>query len=242
MARKNKSGSVKIDFSGVESFAKMDEGEQALTVKEVTKEKGDAGDYLKWILENEDEARVYHNTSLSKASLWATKGFLEALGVEIPDDEFDLDLEDMVGKEITGTIELETYQGKKRPKLVDFSPAEDSDGKGKGKGGKKKDKDEAPDFDEMDEDDLKKFIKKNKLDVDADDFPKEKKLRAAVAKAYEEENSGGDDKKPSDEDVDDMDEEELVDVVKDRKLDVDLDDFKTLRKKQGAVKKALEDE
>lgn len=241
MARKNKSGSVKIDFSGVESFAKMDEGEHDLTVKEVTKEKGDAGDYLKWILENEDEARVYHNTSLSKASLWATKGFLEALGVEIPEDEFDLDLEDMVGKELLGTIELETYQGKRRPKLVDFAPAEAGGGKDKGKKGKK-DKDEAPDFEDMDEDDLKKFIKKNKLDVDPDDFPKEKKLRAAVEKAYEEENSGGDDKKPSDEDIDDMDEEELADVIKDRKLDVDLDDYKTLRKKQGAVKKALEDE
>jgi hypothetical protein len=48
--------------------------------------------------------------------------------------------------------------------------------------------------------------------------------------------------KLSGDDIDEMSEEELEDVVADNKLDVDLDEHRTLRKKKNAVKDALEAE
>ena len=253
MARKknkSKKDSVRIDFSGVETYARMDEGNHRLEVTEVSLEEGEAGDYLKFILQNEDEAKVYHNCSLAKQSLWSTKSFFEALGIEIPDGADDFDFEDMVGKTLTGTIQLETYQGKKRPKLIDFWPDNGKDDK-KDKKGKKPDEDA---INEMDEDELKEVIEEHKLDVDPDDFPKVKKLRKAVLEALEgdseEEEEEEEDKKskkgkkkkgkPSAEEIEEMDQDDLEKLVEEHELEVDLDKYKTLRKMQKAVIEALE--
>lgn len=227
--RKKKSGTV--NFKGVETFTKMDDGEQLLTITdESSEEEGDAGPYIKIVATNEDDAKVWHNVSFSEKSLWNAKAFLEACGVEAPEEDTPIAdiLEELNEKTFMATIEHETFEGKKKPRIVDFWPA---DGKSSSK------KDEAPDFDDMDEDELKKFIKKNKLDVDPDDFPKEKKLRAAVVEAYEAEagDSGSDAI-----DVSEMDEDELKKLIKKEKLDIDPDDFPKLKKLRAAVEEALE--
>lgn len=241
-SRKAKGSTLSVDFSGIETLAKMEEGEQLLKVAEVTQEEGDKAPYLKWVLENEDGARVWNNTSLSKQSLWNLKAFLEALGQEVPQDEMDIDLEELVDCEVMGMIENETYEGKKKPRLVDFWPVESD-----GKKGKKDSSEEEPDFDEMDEDDLAKFVKKNKLDVDLEDLSV-KKARKTVAEAYEEANEkpvkgkkGAKGKeKPEEDEVNEMDEDDLEKTISHFDLEVDLSKYKTLRKMRAAVVEALE--
>lgn len=143
--------------------------------------------------------------------------------------------------------------------------------KKKGKKGKKdKDEDEKVSKDtvnEADEDELEELVKEHELEVDLDDHRTLKKKRAAVIEALEEADKlEGDDEDAGDEDegskrrgkkgkkdkdeggdklakseVSEMDEEELADVNKKNKLKVDLDEFRTIKKKRGAIIEALEE-
>lgn len=206
--RTKKGGSLRIDFSGVENRGRFHtEGDYLLRVKEVTQEKGDKADYLNWVIEcaeGEDEGAVlYNNTSLAPQSLWNVKAFLEALGVEVPDDEMDLDLPEYVGLEFMGTVEMEPWEGKKRPRLADFWAAEEKPAKKK-RGSKKDDAD----------------------DEDEDEKPKRGSKKAGKKKEPDP---------VSEDEINDMDQEELADLIAENDLDVDLADFKTLRKMRAAV-------
>src|SRR5580698_2478078 len=101
--RRGKGGLSIPDLSGVEGRILVAEGEYLVEVDEVTSEEGDAGEYFKWVFAVIDDkkftgAKLYYNTSLAKNSLWNLKTLLEALGVDIPDEAFDIDPEDLVGK------------------------------------------------------------------------------------------------------------------------------------------------
>lgn len=234
---RSKSGVVRVDLSGIETRKTPAEDEYLVTVDSVEEKKGDKASFLAWVFKitegKFEDSQLYLNTSLSEKSLWNLKTLLEALGVEIPDEAMDLDLKEMEGNELMVTVEHETFQGKKQARIVDFWEA----------GGSSGSKSDAPDFDEMDEDDLAQFVKKNKLDIDLDDFPKIKKARAAVEKAYEEVDSGkgksGKNDPPDEDKVNEMDEDELAKVVKKFKLDVDLDDLGKIKKQRAAVIEAL---
>lgn len=211
---RKKSNSISIDLSKVEGRVNFTEGDHLLEVVEVTQEEGQKAPYLSWqfrAVEGESEgAVVYNNTSLSEQSLWNLRTCLEALGVEIPDDEFDLDFDELVGLTMMGSIELETYEGKKRPRLTDFWAAEEA----------------------VEEKPAKK-ARGAKAKAEEDE-PEEKPKRGAKAKAKAEPEI-------TEEDVNDMSEDELGDVIEEHKLDVDLDDFKTLRKQRAAVIDALQE-
>lgn len=188
MARRpRKSPSITVDFSGVESRKTAEEGEQLATVTEVTQEEGQAGDYLAFKLKNEDGAMIFHNASLAEQSLWATKAWLEALGIDIPEEEVDLDLEDMVDREVMVNIEHETYQGKKQARIVDYWPADDKPKRGgKDKGGKSKKSPKPPTEDEvmnMTEEELEDVVKEQDLEVELDELKTLRKKRQAVADA-----------------------------------------------------------
>jgi len=191
-SRKAKGNTIKIDFSGVETRKLAEEGEQLVTVVEVTQEEGEKGDYLKFKFQNEDGAVLYMNASLTEQSLWATKALLESLSIEVPEEEMDLDLEDMVDKEMMANVEYETYQGKKQARIVDHWPAEETKPK---RGGAKADTKKAgkkapakPTEDEildMSEEELEEVIQNHELDVDLADYKTLTKMRRAVADAAE---------------------------------------------------------
>lgn len=207
---------IKLDFSGVEARVLVKEGEYLVKVAEVTKEKGDKADYFKWKFEIADGkfegSALYYNTSLSEKSLWNLKSLLEALGVDLPDETFELDLTEMVDLELNVTVEHDTYESKKQSKIVDFWAAdgEKDDGEDDDKGKKKSKKDkkgskkskktaEKPDEDavnDMDEDELKEVIEEHSLEIDPDDFPKVKALRKEVIKALEDAGDGEEEEKP----------------------------------------------
>lgn len=257
-----KKKTVKVSFKGVEGKRSLpDEGEHFATVEEVTLEKGPKAQYFKWKFELDDDAgSVYTNTSLSKDSLWNLRGLLEALGVDIDeDDAMDLDPSDWEGMRVGLTVSHEDFEGKPQARVVDYhSEDEPKDKKGKKKdkekkSGKKKSKDKLSksDVEEKDREELLELSTEHDLGLDEDDFKENKsglkKLLAAVLEKLDEYNlledgDSGDDDKLKRSEVEDMDADALADVIKDNELDVDLDDHSTLRKQVKAVIKALERE
>ena len=100
-----------------------------------------------------------------------------------------------------------------------------------------------PDIMNMSVGDLEEFVDENELDVDLDDIKGLKKKRAAVLEAYEN-SATVEDEDEEDEDEEDevdfssMDATELEEFVDEHDLDIDLDDFKGLKKKRAAVEAA----
>lgn len=261
MARARKTASsVKVNFKGVESRRTPPEGDYPLEILEAKLDKGPSGEMIAFVLEiSKGEykgTKLYFYCPLAENSLWKLHAFLTAMGEEVPEDEMDIDLSDLIGKEVTGVLTHETYQGKKRAKMTDFDSIdnysgdageeEDEPKKGKKKSKKSDDEeeDEAPkkkgkkskksDDDEDEEDEPKKKGKKSKKDEeDEEDEPKAKKGKGKKSKK----------KTWSTEDIEDMDEDELQEVLEEAGLEdeVDLDDHKKLKKKVAAVLEALEE-
>lgn len=265
-AKKGKAnkGSLKVNFKGVESRQTPPEGDYVVEVLEAQMGvSGNKNDQVEFTLEiakgKYKGVKLYLYCTTDEKSLWKLHAFLTALGVEVPDDEMDLDLADLVGEQCVGVVMHETYNGKKRAKMTDFDSLDNYSGddddededdkksskKSKSKGDDKKSKkskkdDDDEDEDEDDEDD-KKSSKKSKSkkpskksakddDEDEDDEPKKKGKGKKKPKKLDRS------------DVEDMDEDELQELIDEHDLDVDLDDFKKLPKKVAAVLEALEEE
>ncbi len=214
MAKKSKKGNVvSIDFTGVEAGGVLiDEGKYEVEVTEVKQEESKEGNpYLSWefkvISEEGKGSKLWHNTSLQQQSLWSLRGLLEALGVEVPEEEMDLDLDDLVGRTIGAEVTHEEYNGKNKARISDFFTIAEEEAEEKPS--KKKAKEE-PEEEE----------KPSKKDKKAD----KKKVKKIAADTILE-----------------MDEEELGEVVTEQELEVDLDEFTTLRRKRNAVVEALEE-
>jgi hypothetical protein len=211
MARstRRKSSSLRVNLSNVEERVKVPEGEHPMKVLEVSSEEGQNGTYLKWkflITDGEAESGiVYYNTSLLPQALWNLKGLLRALQYDIPDDEFELPLDEFVDLECVGLIEHELYDGKKQSRLSDFWPLEKAKPKKS-----TKDEDEKP-------------AKGKGRKDEEDEKPSRSKRGSKKSKTV------------SSDEIEDMDEDELADFVDEHELEVDLDDYKTLRKKRAAV-------
>lgn len=209
MARRKKAdkGSVKVNFKGVESRQTPPEGDYKVKVLELTTgQSANKNDQIEGTFEiasgQYKGVKLYMYFPLQENSLWKLHAFLTALGEEVPEDEMDIDLSDLVDKEFVGVVTHETYNGRKRAKLTDFDSIDnysgDDDDKKSSKGGKKgagkgKSKDEPEkvsrsDVEDMDEDELQELLEKHDLEdeVDLDDHKKLPKKVAAVIEALDE--------------------------------------------------------
>jgi hypothetical protein len=127
--KKSKKGNtVSVDMSDVESQGKVKAGPNILTVDKVEVKEGNEADYLSWQFSASTGGKVWENTSLAPQALWKLRGLLEALGLEIPEGAFDLDLDEYIGLECGAEIEHEKYQGKTKGVIVDLYPAEEVEG------------------------------------------------------------------------------------------------------------------
>jgi hypothetical protein len=212
-SRKAKTTSVKVNFKGVESRQTPPEGDYKLEVLEANSKTGPSGDMIEFILEISEGKfkgqKQWFYCPLAENSLWKLHAFLTALGEEVPEDEMDIDLSDLIGKEVVGVLTHETYQGKKRAKMTDFASVEDYEGelaseddddedeKPAKKGAKGKAKSKSSDDDDDDEEDEKPKAKKGKAKAkpadDDDDDEEEAPKSKAKAKGK---------KKPADDDDD----------------------------------------
>lgn len=222
MAKTKKKGNVvTVDFTGVEAGGvTVPEDKYEVEVEVVNSETSDNdNDYLAWefkISEGKQKGKkLWHNTSLQQQSLWALRGLLEALGIEIPDEPLDLDLEDLVGRTVGVEVQHETYNKKTKARIVDFfeiGAEEENDVEEEPKKSSKKASND--DEEEDDEEEVKSSKKKGK---------KEKRTYTSDS-------------------VLEKDEDELQALVDEHELEVDLSEFEKLRKKRSAVIEALEQE
>lgn len=259
MARRSKSKtSIKLDLSNVGESFRADE-EYHVKVSECTLEEGTNAPYFKLKFVGVDKefekSAMYHNASTSESSLWRLRPLMEALGMDIPNGPMEVDAEDFIGRECMCSTFKDTYQGGSSVKPDEFWPVDGDDSKGSAKG----DSEDEIDLDEIDDDDIKKIakelgIKGRKADVlreaiaeKDDDEIREAAEAAGVDIDGEEEEeepqkkSGGKSKKVSSDDIQGMSEDDLEELIEEHELDVDLDDYRTLKKKRNAVIDALEE-
>lgn len=229
--RGGRSSAEMVDLSKVEGRRPLpQEGDYLLAVFETTMEKGDAGPYISWIFEIKEDkdyggAKIYYNTSLAENSLWNLRSILEALSVEIPEEAFDVKAAVEAGEyndlEMEGTIEHETWEGRKRPRLVDFWPVEDAGASskkeadtkrsdkssGKGKAASKEPEVEVTEdeINDMSQDELESLNDEADLRLNFKEYRTLSKMKAAVLDAardagiLEEGKAAGKDTKEKDE-------------------------------------------
>jgi Protein of unknown function (DUF669). len=144
---------IKVNMDGVNTgMGTVPEGEYLVKVANAeVKTSSNNNEYIAFQFEvvegKHKKAKLFHNCSLVPAALFNLKSVLVALGYEMDSVEFDLDLDDLIDMECLVEVEHEVYEGKKKARIVEFSPAEDDD-----EDDEPDDEDDEPD-DEDDEDD-----------------------------------------------------------------------------------------
>lgn len=263
MARSRSSGkkkSLSVNFKGVEGRVTIAEGEYTVKVAEVTLEEGQSAEYLKWKFEIQggkfDGKPLFTNTSLSPQALWNLRGLLEAMGVETPDDEMDLDLADYVDRELLVTVEHEMYEGKKQARVVDYASLDDAaeekeDKKSSRRGGNDEDDDEKParrsrksNDDDEGEEKQSRRSRRGRDESEEEDEKSARRSRRGRDEDEDEKPSKRGKKKPSaisTDDVMDMSQDELEDLVTENDLEIDLSKIKTLTKMRNQVVDALDE-
>lgn len=149
--------------------------------------------------------------SLLPQALWKLAELMDAIGMDIPEDEEDLDLDEFIDQEFIGTVEEHSYRGKDSLRVQQFAPVEEK------KDDKKSDKKE----------DKKEDKKGDKKDGRSSRSERRREKEKDLPKLTINE-------------VEDMNEDELDDLVSKYDLDVSLEDAKTLRKKAALVLDELE--
>jgi len=189
-AKKGTKKKLRVDFTGVDVRVLIPEGDYHASVAETALEDGSAAQYISWKFKIHDEDKkvngqhVYYITSLAPQALWNLRNLLEALGVETPSSEMDLDLEAYAGLELMVRVEHEQYEGKDRARVSDFSALEGTAEAEDDEKVEEDDEEEKPDEEEEpegeDEAELKDLIKKHKLKVEIKGLEKKPKKRAAL--------------------------------------------------------------
>lgn len=216
--KKKKSNSISLNFKDVKTFKTPPEDSYLVRVEgaELTTSSND-NEMISWEFEiaagKYEGSKLFYNTNTGKDSLWKLREVLEALGHEVPDGKLDLDLEELIGCECGVVVYHEVYDGKNRAKIADFLAADEVDPE------------------ESDED-----------DEEEEEKPKSKKSKSSKKSKKEEPEDEDEEEDDEDLDVSSMDEDELEELISDRGLDVDLDDYSTIKKKRKAVQEAMESE
>lgn len=221
MAKKKKKSVIKANFKDVQVFKLPPEGNYKLRVEEAEMEtSSNDNDMIALTCEvaegKYEGSKVWHRLVFSEGSLWRAREALEAMGIEVPDGEMEVDPSELIGCEFGAELLHETYEGKKKAVISEWLLADEVE----------------VDEDDSDEDE----------DEDEEDKPKgkSKKSKASSKKSKKEEPEEDEEDEDDDIDVSSMDEDELEELIDDKGLDVDLDDYSSIKKKRKAVQEALE--
>ena len=238
MATKSRKGrsssSVNVDLSGVEASRKaIPEGTYEVVVNTATqKDSRDGNPMIAFEFEVAEGAhkgaKLYENCSLQPQALFKLKSVLLALGMDIPNKAFDLNLRDLVGLTCEVEVGHEVYEGKKRARILQYNDPEDTQDENE------EDEEEESVEDklsELDFDELKDLAKD--LDISASDIKRAKKAKALIDLIMDSadeddilealgEDSDEEDEEDEDEDQDysEMSLSELKAECKDRRLKV----------------------
>jgi hypothetical protein len=246
---KKKTGAVRVNFKGVETRSLPPEGDYLYKVTEGEQnESGNGNDQIALIAEQTQGEfkghKGYLYFPLSENSLWKLAAFMTAVGMEVPQDEVDVDPADFIDKEFVGVIGHDTYNGRKQAKIMDFDSVENYTGElaGDEKKGKKKKKDKDAGKDKADDKSSKKHKKDKGKSSKSDKGGKDKSAKDDAKGGKKDKGKKKSKVEPifESDDINGLSEKKLGKIIKEHELDVDLSDYKTDRKKAGAVIDALE--
>lgn len=185
MATKSRNGrsssSVNVDLSGVEASRKaIPEGTYEVVVNEATqKNSRDGNPMIAFEFEVAEGAhkgaKLYENCSLQPQALFKLKSVLLALGMNIPNKAFDLNLRDLVGLTCEVEVGHEVYEGKKRARILQYNDPEETQVDDSDEDDEESVEDK---LSELDFDELKDLAKD--LDISASDIKKAKKAKALI--------------------------------------------------------------
>ena len=153
MAKKTNKKGIKLNFDGVETgYKAVPEGTYEVRVKEIEAGTSQANapklDFKFEIISGKNKGSLlFYTCSLQPQALFKLKVVLEALGYEIPEGNFNLDIDELIDLECSVEVAHETYEGKKRARIVEFITSDDSDDDDED------DSDDEEDTDDEDEDD-----------------------------------------------------------------------------------------
>ena len=221
MAKKTNKKGIKLNFDGVETgYKAVPEGTYEVRVKEVEAGTSQANapklDFKFEIISGKNKGSLlFYTCSLQPQALFKLKVVLEALGYEIPEGNFNLDIDELIDLECSVEVAHETYEGKKRARIVEFITSDDSDDD---------DEDDSDDEEDTDEDEEEDEDTDDEDEDDTDD---------------EDDEDEDDDEEEDDEDDEDEDEEDEVDYDS-----LSLKELKALAKEKGIKvdKKAKKDD
>jgi Protein of unknown function (DUF669) len=183
--RRKKGNVVSVDFTGVKSGgATVPDGRYAAKIIAVEqkegKESGEPYLELTWEITSEKcngRELKFDNYSLQPQALWRLKGMLEAMEVEVPDGEQDVDFDELIDSETECIVEVtgeKSPEGKTFARVTGHAPLSD--------GGTVDDEDDEPEEpkaskrkppkDEDDDDEPPKRRGKPSDDDDDDEPPK----------------------------------------------------------------------
>lgn len=175
------SSSVNVDLSGVEESRKaIPEGTYEVVVNEATqKNSRDGNPMISFEFEVTEGAhkgaKLYENCSLQPQALFKLKSVLMALGMDIPNKAFDLNLRDLVGLTCEVEVGHEVYEGKKRARILQYNDPEETQGDDSDEDDEESVEDKLQD---LDIDGLKALAKD--LDIAASDIKKAKRAKALI--------------------------------------------------------------
>lgn len=248
MATKSRKGrgtsSVNVDLSGVEASRKaIPEGTYEVVVNSATqKDSRDGNPMIAFEFEVAEGAhkgaKLFENCSLQPQALFKLKSVLLALGIEIPNKAFDLNLRDLVGLTCEVEVGHETYEGKKRARILQYNDPEDTDESDEG------DEEDSIDLEErlgeLDLDELKDLAKE--LDISSAEIKKAKKAKALIELILEEADED-DILEALGEEADEEDEEDEDDEEEQDYSEMSLAELKAECKDRGLkVKKGMDKE
>lgn len=179
-SRKGRSSSfVNVDLSGVEASRKaIPEGTYEVVVNgAIQKDSRDGNPMIAFefeVIEGAHKgAKLYENCSLQPQALFKLKSVLMALGLNIPNKAFDLNLRDLVGLTCEVEVGHEVYEGKKRARILQYNDPEEI------QGNDSEDEESVEDkLQDLDIDELKALAKD--LDIAASDIKRAKKVKPLI--------------------------------------------------------------
>lgn len=248
--KKKKGNVVTVDFSEVQSNSTLPEISAArLKVVGAESMDNDGDGSIKVRIEVVDcdlpkaigkTTTIFFN--LGKTSLWVLRNFLDALGVDVPESEHDIDLDGLIDLEFIADVVQHEYNDKISNRLANFqisdeAPAKDEDEdvvKIKGKKSKSEDEDE-----EEEEAPRKKSKKSRDEDEEEEDERPSKKSKKKSRDEDEEDEDEAPKKKRKSRDEDEEDEDEKPrkksKKSKDEDEDEEEDDTPKKKKSKGVV-------
>lgn len=217
--KKGKKSTIKVDFEGVESGGgrAIADGVYSVVVDKADEDESSEGNaMLKLEYKLKNGARLYDNISLLPQALWRFKTFLECVGIEVEDGEMEIDVADLIGKELKVEVTNEKWQGKDRPKVTGYDVAGESE--------EEEEEEEEKDEEEEDEKPAKKGKSKSKKDEDEDD---------------DDDDDSDDDDDDSDDDDDDEDDKKKKSDSKKSKPKFKTGQKVTFKNEKGKTVKAV---